>query len=65
MLDFHKENNADATIAVINVPLKEASRFGIMNTKDDLTIYEFEEKAKKNLKYKCIYGGYIYLTGRF
>ena len=35
MLEFHKENNADATIAVIDVSIEEASRFGIMNTKED------------------------------
>ena len=60
MLDFHKENNADATIAVINVPLKEASRFGIMNTKDDLTIYEFEEKPKKPKSTNASMGIYIF-----
>ena len=60
MLDFHKENNADATIAVINVPLKEASRFGIMNTKDDLTVYEFEEKPKKPKSTNASMGIYIF-----
>ena len=60
MLDFHKENNADATIAVINVPLKEASRFGIMNTNDDLTIYEFEEKPKKPKSTNASMGIYIF-----
>ena len=40
MLDFHKEKNAEATIAVIEVPMEEAGRFGIMNTKDDLSNYE-------------------------
>ena len=47
MLDYHKENNADATIAVIGVPMREASRFGIMNANDDGVIYEFEEKPEK------------------
>ena len=60
MLDFHKENNADATIAVINVPLKDASRFGIMNTNDDLTIYEFEEKPKKPKSTNASMGIYIF-----
>lgn len=58
MLDFHKEREADATIAVIEVPLKEASRFGIMNTKEDGTIYEFDEKPrvpKSNLASMGIY----------
>ncbi|MDQ0151306.1 glucose-1-phosphate adenylyltransferase [Eubacterium multiforme] len=44
MLEFHKQKEADATIAVIDVPYKEASRFGIMNTREDSSIYEFEEK---------------------
>ena len=47
MLDFHKSKGADCTIAVINVSLEEASRFGIMNTKPDGSVYEFEEKPKK------------------
>lgn len=58
MLDFHKEREADATIAVIEVPLEEASRFGIMNTKEDGTIYEFDEKPrvpKSNLASMGIY----------
>lgn len=58
MLDFHKENNADATIAVIGVPMKEASRFGIMNTNEQGEIVEFEEKPahpKSNLASMGIY----------
>ena len=47
MLQQHKETGADATIAVLDVPLSEASRFGIMNCKPDGTIYEFEEKPKE------------------
>ena len=47
MLQQHKETGADATIAVLDVPLAEASRFGIMNCKPDGTIYEFEEKPKQ------------------
>lgn len=46
MLQQHKETGADATIAVLDVPLSEASRFGIMNCKPDGTIYEFEEKPE-------------------
>lgn len=46
LLDFHKQKNADATISVINVPLSEAGRFGIMNTNSDLRISEFEEKPQ-------------------
>ncbi|MBQ5746630.1 MAG: NTP transferase domain-containing protein, partial [Clostridia bacterium] len=41
MIDFHKKHNADCTIAVIDVPLEEASRFGIMSVKDDDSIYKF------------------------
>ena len=58
MLDAHKANNADATIAVIEVPIKEASRFGIMNTNDTGRIIEFEEKPaqpKSNLASMGIY----------
>lgn len=58
MLAFHKEQKADATIAVIEVPKKEASRFGIMNTDEDGRIVEFEEKPaqpKSNLASMGIY----------
>ena len=59
MLKYHKENNADATIAVIEVPMKEASRFGIMNTDTGTgQIVEFEEKPehpKSNLASMGIY----------
>ncbi len=58
MLDFHKANKADATIAVIGVPMKEASRFGIMNTDEEGKIVEFEEKPaqpKSNLASMGIY----------
>ena len=58
MLDYHKEMNADATIAVIEVPMKEASRFGIMNTDGNDRIVEFEEKPehpKSNLASMGIY----------
>ena len=44
MVAYHKEHNADCTIAVIDVPLAEASRFGILNTNPDGSIYEFDEK---------------------
>ena len=58
MLAFHKESKADATIAVIEVPMKEASRFGIMNTDETGRIVEFEEKPehpKSNLVSMGIY----------
>ncbi len=44
MVDYHVKHNASVTIAVRNVPLAEASRFGILNTNPDNSIYEFEEK---------------------
>ena len=58
MLTYHKEMNADATIAVIEVPMKEASRFGIMNADETGRILEFEEKPehpKSNLASMGIY----------
>ncbi|MFQ6792827.1 glucose-1-phosphate adenylyltransferase [Thomasclavelia sp.] len=60
MLDAHKERKADATIAVLNVSLKEASRFGIMNTNEDGTIYEFEEKPAKPKSTLASMGIYIF-----
>ena len=60
MLAFHKENNADATIAVIGVPKKDASRFGIMNTAKDGRIIEFEEKPKKPKSNLASMGIYIF-----
>ena len=47
MVDYHVANEASVTIAVRNVPLAEASRFGILNTNPDNSIYEFEEKPKQ------------------
>ena len=47
MVDYHVKNDASVTIAVRNVPLAEASRFGILNTNPDNSIYEFEEKPKQ------------------
>jgi glucose-1-phosphate adenylyltransferase len=60
MLDFHKEREAEATIAVIEVPMDEASRFGIMNTREDLSIYEFEEKPKNPKNNLASMGIYIF-----
>ncbi|MCR5342047.1 MAG: glucose-1-phosphate adenylyltransferase [Butyrivibrio sp.] len=60
MLRFHKEHNADATIAVIGVPMKEASRFGIMNTANDGRIVEFEEKPPKPKSNLASMGIYIF-----
>jgi glucose-1-phosphate adenylyltransferase len=58
MLDYHVEKDADVSISVIEVPIEEASRFGIMNTNEHLDIVEFEEKPqfpKSNLASMGIY----------
>ncbi|WP_281503699.1 glucose-1-phosphate adenylyltransferase [Ectobacillus sp. JY-23] len=58
MLDYHVEKDADVSISVIEVPWDEASRFGIMNTNEDMDIVEFEEKPqfpKSNLASMGIY----------
>ena len=60
MLTAHKQRKADATIAVLNVSLKEASRFGIMNTYEDGTIYEFDEKPEKPRSTLASMGIYIF-----
>lgn len=60
MLDFHKEKNADATIAVLDVPKEEASRFGIMITDDDDNIVDFEEKPKNPRSTLASMGIYIF-----
>ncbi len=60
MLSFHKEKKADVTIAVIEVTMEEATRFGIMNTNKDLSIYEFEEKPEKPKSNKASMGVYIF-----
>ncbi len=60
MLRFHEEQNSDCTIAVREVPLAEASRFGIMNTREDGSIYEFEEKPKKPKSTNASMGIYIF-----
>lgn len=62
MLGAHKQKGADVTIAVIEVPLAEASRFGIMNTDDDMRILEFEEKPPKPKSTKASMGIYIFNT---
>ncbi len=62
MLNYHILNKADCTIAAINVPIEEASRFGIINTKEDGSIYEFEEKPKKPKSTLASMGIYIFST---
>lgn len=60
MLDYHKKQNSDCTIAVINVSKEEASRFGIMNTNEDNSVYEFEEKPKQPKSTNASMGIYIF-----
>lgn len=60
MVEYHKKMNATCTIAVFDVPLSEASRFGIMNTKPDGRVYEFEEKPKEPKSTKASMGVYVF-----
>ncbi len=60
MLRAHKATGADCTIAAIEVPLKEASRFGILNTNADGSVYEFEEKPKEPKSNLASMGIYIF-----
>ena len=60
MVSAHKKAGADATIAVIQVPWEEASRFGIMNTDDNMKIVEFEEKPKKPKNNLASMGVYVF-----
>ncbi len=60
MLEYHIEKDADATIAVIKVPIEEASRFGIMNTDENDRIVEFEEKPKNPKSDLASMGIYIF-----
>lgn len=60
MLNYHILNKADCTIAAINVKKEEASRFGILNTNKDGTIYEFEEKPKQPKSTLASMGIYIF-----
>jgi len=60
MVRFHRMNKADATIAVMDVPWDEASRFGIMNTDENEAIIEFEEKPVKPKSNKASMGIYVF-----
>ena len=60
MVAFHEKHNASCTIAVREVPLKEASRFGILNTNPDGSIYEFEEKPKQPKSTNASMGIYVF-----
>lgn len=60
MIKFHKEHDAACTIAVIDVSLEEASRFGILNTNEDGSIYEFEEKPAHPKSTNASMGIYVF-----
>ena len=60
MVDFHEKSGAACTIAVRDVPLEEASRFGILNTNPDNSIYEFEEKPAKPKSTNASMGIYVF-----
>ncbi len=60
MLDYHKKNDAACTIAMLEVPWEEASRFGLMILNDDNSISEFEEKPKNPRSNKASMGVYIF-----
>lgn len=60
MLSYHKEKNADCTIASLEVPWEEASRFGLMFVNDDGSISEFEEKPKHPKSNKASMGVYVF-----
>ena len=60
MVEYHEKNNASCTIAVRTVPLAEASRFGILNTNPDNTIYEFAEKPKHPKSTNASMGIYVF-----
>jgi len=62
MIDYHISKKADCTIAVIEVLMKEASRFGIMNTNDESQVIEFQEKPKKPISNKASMGIYVFST---
>lgn len=64
MLAAHKAAGADCTIACMQVPIKEASRFGILNTNPDGTIYEFEEKPKQPKSDLASMGIYIFTASK-
>lgn len=60
MIDFHKKNKADCTIAVLEVPWDEASRFGILSTDNKDKIFEFAEKPEKPQSNKASMGVYVF-----
>lgn len=60
MIKYHKKNSAACTIAVIDVPIEEASRFGILNTNEDGSIYEFDEKPAVPKSTNASMGIYVF-----
>lgn len=60
MISYHKEKNAACTIAVYEVPMEEASRFGILNTNEDGSIYEFDEKPAVPKSNQASMGIYVF-----
>ena len=64
MLEYHKQKNAACTVATITVPMEEASRFGICNTNQDGSIYEFEEKPKVPKNNQASMGIYVFTTSK-
>ena len=60
MLEYHIEKDADCTIATLTVPMKDASRFGIMNTDKNMVITEFEEKPKQPKNDQASMGIYLF-----
>ena len=64
MLKFHKQSGADCTIAVLDVPIEEASRFGILSVDDEQKIFKFEEKPKNPDSTKASMGIYIFTKSK-
>ena len=64
MLKFHKKRNADCTIAVLDVPIEEASRFGILSVDDEQKIFKFSEKPKNPDSTKASMGIYIFTKSK-
>ena len=60
MLEYHIEKDADCTIATLTVPMEDASRFGIMNTDENMVITEFEEKPKQPKNDQASMGIYLF-----
>ncbi|MEE1018014.1 MAG: glucose-1-phosphate adenylyltransferase [Acutalibacteraceae bacterium] len=60
MIEFHEKTGADCTISVLEVSMEEATRFGIMNTNPDNSVYEFEEKPKHPKSNKASMGIYVF-----